>query len=488
MREIMADAVKRKKRKKKHGTAPWRQTKRALLILFFLTFVAIVTPVWHVVRAQGKTSESPKNTVTDPVPRKDTAESVTPQPGTADKRAESGPLLTDNAADRTQSTQASSTPVQYTEPVPLTTLPSAEENPAAWYEYGAGAQDTNSITILGCGDNLMHSQLYENAFNGETYDFSPYYENVKAFVGSADIATINQETPMATDLYEPSTYPSFNTPKQIGDAILDTGFDVINLGNNHIYDKGTAGALATLEYFAERNIPTVGIYTSMEDAGDIRVVEKNGIKVAFVSFVEFTNSDADEEGTDIIWLEDTEGMKDQIHAARQAADIVVAHVHWGIEGTTELTELQTSMAQFMVDEGVDIVFGNHPHWLQELTVLTRESDGTRCPVIYSMGNFLSGMDRREELITGFLTVEVSRDANGKVIPVKMGFLPLVIHFSNLEKTDLRIYPLCRYSEEMAAANAVNVIRDDDTFDLDLIQNVVDTSIPKEYQNQMVSIY
>ncbi len=226
----------------------------------------------------------------------------------------------------------------------------------------------------------------------------------------------------------------------------------------------------------------------MEDAGDIRVVEKNGIKVAFVSFVEFTNSDADEEGTDIIWLEDTEGMKDQIHAARQAADIVVAHVHWGIEGTTELTELQTSMAQFMVDEGVDIVFGNHPHWLQELTVLTRESDGTRCPVIYSMGNFLSGMDRREELITGFLTVEVSRDANGKVIPVKMGFLPLVIHFSNLEKTDLRIYPLCRYSEEMAAANAVNVIRDDDTFDLDLIQNVVDTSIPKEYQNQMVSIY
>ena len=289
----MADAVKRKKRKKKHGTAPWRQTKRALLILFFLTFVAIVTPVWHVVRAQGKTSESPKNTVTDPVPRKDTAESVTPQPGTADKRAESGPLLTDNAADRTQSTQASSTPVQYTEPVPLTTLPSAEENPAAWYEYGAGAQDTNSITILGCGDNnLMHSQLYENAFNGETYDFSPYYENVKAFVGSADIATINQETPMATDLYEPSTYPSFNTPKQIGDAILDTGFDVINLGNNHfdvinlgnnhIYDKGTAGALATLEYFAERNIPTVGIYTSMEDAGDIRVVEKNGIKVAFV--------------------------------------------------------------------------------------------------------------------------------------------------------------------------------------------------------------
>ena len=485
----MADAVKKKKKKKKLRTAPWRQTKSALLILFFLTIVAAAVPVWRVVKAQGKSAESPKTVRTDSAPQSSvSAAIVTPASDTADTGAEITAPVTENTSEQAQNTQVPSTPVRYTEPVPLVTLPSAEEDPGAWYRYGAGAQDSNSITILGCGDNLMHSQLYENAFNGETYDFSPYYENVKAFVSSADFATINQETPMATDLYEPSTYPSFNTPKQIGDAILDTGFDVINLGNNHIYDKGTAGALATLEYFAERNIPTVGIYTSMEDAGDIRVVEKNGIKVAFVSFVEFTNSDADEEGTDIIWLEDTEGMKDQIHAARQAADIVVAHVHWGIEGTTELTELQTSMAQFTVDEGVDIVFGNHPHWLQELTVLTRESDGTRCPVIYSMGNFLSGMDRREELITGFLTVEVSKDANGKVIPVKMGFLPLVIHFSNLEKTDLRIYPLCRYSEEMAAANAVNVIRDDDTFDLDLIQNVVDTSIPKEYQNQMVSIY
>ena len=467
----MADAVKKKKKKKKLRTAPWRQTKSALLILFFLTIVAAVIPIWRVVKAQGKTAESPKNVSTNSASQTVIADSVTPAPGMTDTGAEITAPVTDNTAEQTQNAQVSSTPVRYSEPVPLVTLPSAEEDPSAWYRYGAGAQDSDSITILGCGDNLMHSQLYENAF-----------------VSSADFATINQETPMATDLYEPSTYPSFNTPKQIGDAILGTGFDVINLGNNHVYDKGTAGALATMEYFAERNIPTVGIYTSMEDAGDIRVVEKNGIRVAFVSFVEFTNVDADEEGTDIIWLADTEGMKDQIHAARQSADIVVAHVHWGIEGTTELTELQTTMAQFMVDEGVDIIFGNHPHWLQELTVLTRESDGTRCPVIYSMGNFLSGMDRREELITGFLTVEVSRDANGKAIPVKMGFLPLVIHFSNLEKTDLRIYPLCSYTEEMAAENAVNIIRDDDTFDLDLIRSVVDTSIPKEYQNQMVSIY
>ena len=65
----MADPVrkKKKKRKKKLRTAPWSQTKRALLILFFLTIIAAVMPVWRVVRAQGKEAESPEEQVTDPV-------------------------------------------------------------------------------------------------------------------------------------------------------------------------------------------------------------------------------------------------------------------------------------------------------------------------------------------------------------------------------------------------------------------------------------
>ena len=89
----MADAVKKKKRKKKLRTAPWRQTKRALLILFFLTIAAAVMPVWRVVRAQGKTAESPKNAAVNSVSQAKSTDTVTPLPDRADKGAESVPVL-----------------------------------------------------------------------------------------------------------------------------------------------------------------------------------------------------------------------------------------------------------------------------------------------------------------------------------------------------------------------------------------------------------
>ena len=340
-----------------------------------------------------------------------------------------------------------------------------------------------SLTILCCGDNLMHRQLYENAFTGDGYDFTPYYVHVKEQVQAADIATVNQETPLASDLYELSTYPRFNSPKAVGAALLDTGFDVINLGNNHIYDCGSDGAAATKNYFDERDVPVVGVYDSYDDMMDIRVVEKNGIRVAFLGFTESTNQPPDGEGADIVWMDDRQTASAQIARAKEVSDVLCAHVHWGEEGTTQLTDRQKAYAQFLVDEGVDIIFGNHPHWLQKLTVLTRASDGAKCPVIFSLGNFVSGMDRREEIVTGFLTVQVTKDAStGEVRPTAMEFTPLVLHFSSKEKTDLAIWPLAEYTAEMAEANYVNELRG--TFSLEFIRHVIDKSIPKKYQNKM----
>ena len=343
-----------------------------------------------------------------------------------------------------------------------------------------------SITILGCGDNLIHSQLYRNARTGDTYDFTPLYAHVKEQVQAADIATVNQETPLASDLYELSSYPKFNTPKQVGEALIDTGFDVVNLGNNHVYDMGDSGAAITKKVFDNRDTLTVGLYNGYEDVFNIRVVEKNGIKVSFVSFVDFVNGDPEDGDTEIVWLDDKKTVSKNIAAAKEVSDIVVAHVHWGEELTFDLMDKQKEMAQFLVDEGVDIIFGNHPHWLQELTVLKRSSDGTKCPVIYSLGNFVSGMDRRPELITGFLTVTVRRNlTKGIVVPTAMEFTPLIIHFSTLEKEDLAVWPLTEYTEEMAEDNAVNELRGE--FNLEYIDNVIRPLIPEQYLGKMSEI-
>ena len=361
-----------------------------------------------------------------------------------------------------------------------------EQDVVGFFTNGLASVDGQSVTVLCGGDNLIHEPIYQRAQTDNGYDFDYLYQNVKSFIESADIATINQEAPLATDLEDPSGYPHFNTPKEVGQDLFDAGFDVINIGNNHMYDIGSQGALVTEQFFQNRGIPVVGFYRSDEDYHNIRIIEKNGIKVAFLSFVEMTNLDPDDSDLGYcVSMEDRELVKEQIKEAREQADIVVAHAHWGEEGTTELTDGQVEMAHLMVDWGVDIIFGNHPHVIQSLVTITREEDSQLCPVIYSMGNFVSAQTHRNQIVSAMLAVKIARDANGIARPQAMGVMPVITHFTQDDRMDVVLYPLATYSEELAEAHYVN--GSDGDFSLDYIYGLLNESIPDRYLNRMSSL-
>ncbi len=361
-----------------------------------------------------------------------------------------------------------------------------EQDVVGFFTNGIASVDGQSVTVLCGGDNLIHKPIYQRAQTDNGYDFDYLYQNVKSFIESADIATINQEAPLATDLEDPSGYPHFNTPKEVGQDLFDAGFDVINIGNNHMYDIGSQGALVTEQFFQNRGIPVVGFYRSDEDFHNIRIIEKNGIKIAFLSFVEMTNLDPDDPDLGYcVSMEDRSLVKEQIEEAREQADIVVAHAHWGEEGTTELTDGQVEMAHLMVDWGVDIIFGNHPHVIQSLVTITREEDSQLCPVIYSMGNFVSAQTHRNQIVSAMLAVKITRDANGIARPSAMGVMPVITHFTQDDRMDIVLYPLATYSEELAEAHYVN--GSDGDFSLDYIYGLLNESIPDRYLNRMSSL-
>ena len=100
-----------------------------------------------------------------------------------------------------------------------------------------------TVSVVAVGDNLIHSSIYKQAAardgNGG-YDFGYAYKNVEGLIRRADMAIINQETLICNDLFEPSTYPRFNSPAALGDHMLDIGFDVFTIANNHTLDKDEA--------------------------------------------------------------------------------------------------------------------------------------------------------------------------------------------------------------------------------------------------------
>lgn len=113
------------------------------------------------------------------------------------------------------------------------------------------AKDPVSIKLVAAGDNLIHNGIYDQArarAGGSGYDFNYAYQNVKSLI-NGDINVLNQETLLVAPTFAPSNYPLFSTPVEVGDLMIEMGFNVFTLANNHMLDKGAKGIQTSLEYF-----------------------------------------------------------------------------------------------------------------------------------------------------------------------------------------------------------------------------------------------
>jgi len=114
-----------------------------------------------------------------------------------------------------------------------------------------------SFSMVMAGDSLIHSAVYADAYENGTYNFTKMLTSIKPIVESYDLAFINQETIIGGASLGYSSYPRFNSPEGIGDALIDAGFDIFNLANNHTLDKGEAGMLNSLAYWDTKDVITV---------------------------------------------------------------------------------------------------------------------------------------------------------------------------------------------------------------------------------------
>lgn len=368
------------------------------------------------------------------------------------------------------------TTVSETEPTTVTTTETLPPEP----EYA-------EISFLAVGDNLIHSSLYKQAANraaekGETgYDFDYAYKNVRDMIEPADIAVINQETLICNGVYEPSTYPCFNSPPELGDYMLDMGFDVFTIANNHTLDKGTDGLSACLDYWNDRPQAVVaGAYRDKEDESHIRTLEREGVVFSFLSYTESLNGLSLPADSPLVIgrTEDVELICSQIKAAKEVSDLCVVSLHWGVENSDIISDYQRQTAKILADAGADIIIGNHPHVLRDIEVIERE-DGGKTVCAYSLGNFISAQSVGQNLIGGVLTFDLTVKLDDMTYePSNVKLTPIITHYDG-NYGNVRVYKLSEYTPEMAAANGV---RNFSKFDYDYIFAVLEKNINSEYLN------
>ena len=367
-----------------------------------------------------------------------------------------------DAATDAPATDAPQTDVA-TEPVTdaPATQPPATQPPVTEAPAPAEPQDKR-VSFLACGDNIVHDAVREDAqkrANAENPGFNFYdmYAGVKDEIAAADISFINMEGCVGGASLGYLGYPNFNAPNQIGEAFVKLGFDVVNLLNNHTLDYDEVGYKNTINYFNTLPVLTIGGYTK-SDYDNLRIIDKNGVKIAFLSYTNIMNYDSTTwlprelpaNSEYFISLAKDADIKRQITAAKAEADFVVVSMHWGAEDSFYPDGEQKRLAQLCADMGADVVVGHHSHTVQPAKWLTGK-DGNKTFVAYSLGNFISTMHYSQNMAGVMLSLDFVIEKDGTKYVDAPTLIPTVCHYS-LQRDALQIYRMSEYSEALAATH------------------------------------
>ena len=300
-----------------------------------------------------------------------------------------------------------------------------------------------SADMVMVGDALIHSSIYVDAKQKDgTYNFLPMLEITKPITEKFDLAYYNQETILGGPSFGYSNYPRFNSPTEVGDAFIDSGFNLVSLATNHTMDKGEAGVLKSVEYWKSKTgIATAGQYSSQEERDMVRTYEVNGISYAFFSYTTWTNGLETPKGKEYLNNVYSEAKaKADIEKVRDKVDVVMVAMHWGTEYYMGVSKEQTEIANYLSNLGVDIIIGAHPHVVEPVEYI----NNGKTFVIYSLGNYISdqiGIERLTGLmmqVTIRKVVDSEENVDVDIINPKAELL--YTKSSNSGKRNFKVYP------------------------------------------------
>ncbi len=357
-------------------------------------------------------------------------------------------------------------------------------------------QSGGEVRIVAAGDNLVQKAVYNSAAthtqSGEIYNFGYCYEGVKDMISAGDISIINQETLICDnpDIAISGSKFNFNSPAELGPALMDTGFDIISMSNNHLLDKGIDGLGDCLTYWDKMKVTypgllTYGVYRDADDMNNIRIKEINGIKIAFLAYTENINgySVPEDSTVQIVLTSESEKIKAQIEAASAVADAVVVSAHWGVEDSFTVTDGVKEQAQNMIDWGADVIIGTHPHVPQTMEYLTR-TDGSQGFVFYSLGNFISAQTYNINIIGEVADFNLVVAPDGEVTVEEVKVMPVITQYDDGYLSNLRLIPYSEYTEELCEEHGLPYAMSDPYYaewNMERIKEIIDETIPAEFQ-------
>lgn len=288
------------------------------------------------------------------------------------------------------------------------------------------ASGFDAITVSLVGDVLLHRPILDQKTSDGQYDFAKNMAAIAPSIQRSSIAVANQECITAGEEYGLIGFKKFNSPVQLLDALKTTGFDVLNVANNHMTDKGEQALLASMKHAEDRGFLITGAAETPKKLTESAVMEADGVRVGFVSFADGSKiGKPDQEKVKINSFPGENArtsmyrrivrVQNQVDEMRKRADVVILQLHFGEEYNRIPSAFQLEFAASLAETDVDAIVCHHPHVLQPVEWV-ENSKGRHVLVAYSLGNFFSGQQGLYRQIGGILsfTIETQETPNGKL--------------------------------------------------------------------------
>lgn len=278
------------------------------------------------------------------------------------------------------------------------------------------------IKMSAVGDILCSQEMLDDAYNDETnsYNFSHMFNKISGYIDKADIIMGTMETGIVD-----SEYNYKNAPIEFAKAVKNSGVNLVTIAHNHSLDNGVKGIQETKENLEELGFSVLG--DKIESANAVIIKEVKNTKIAFLTYTCFLDEETQktEEEKNCINMYNEEQAKSDINYAKESgAEFICVLIHWGDAISETVNNDQRKIADFLVENDVDLILGAHPSVVQPMEV-KKNADGENVFIAYSIGTYISTLDSEEAKTELVLNIELRKSGkNGKVSLNKVDYTPI----------------------------------------------------------------
>lgn len=280
--------------------------------------------------------------------------------------------------------------------------------------------DKTNLTIGCLSDISIPSKLASGYYSNAGYDYDSIFENVKEDISKYDVTIASLDTPVTGKVSKLKS--TRDTTEDILKSLKTSGVDVLATATSHMLDMKGKGVEETFANIEKQNIGQTGI---TKDKTEITpyIIDKNGIKVAVLSYTASTNMKETKDSKGYVNIYDKEKLiKDVKISKDKGVDYIISYLCAGEMNQTRTDAEKKELTQELISNGVDVVIGTHSRMVQgsyEDIIESEDSKQRHVYVVYGLGDFIGEQaednTNTSSMIGIKITKTINKDNKGKIV-------------------------------------------------------------------------